>query len=100
MGKYIDINDTSDRSERARSYNMELSNKRALAMYNFIFDEAEMGDYEHRRRLKADMGIAALGFQNAEPVSEELVGKKADCIEYDCKQEQATILEFRLYTEE
>jgi hypothetical protein len=100
MGKYIDINDTSSQSERARSYNMELSNKRALAMYEFIFDEAEMGEYEYRSRLKADMGIAALGFQSAEPVREDLVGKTADCIEYDCKQEQATILQFRLYTEE
>ena len=100
MGKYIDINDTSPRSERARSYNMELSNKRALAMYDFIFNEEEMGDYEHRRKLKADMGISALGFQNAEPVREDLIGKTADCIEYDCKLEQATILQFRLYTEE
>ena len=33
MGKYIDINDTSPRSERARQYNMALSNRRAVAMY-------------------------------------------------------------------
>jgi len=50
--------------------------------------------------LKADMSIAALGFQNATPVKAELVGKPAKCIEYDCKQEQATILQFRLFSEE
>jgi len=100
MGKYIDINDTSPRSERARQYNMALSNKRAVAMYNFIFDEAEMGNYRYRNRLKKDMGIAALGFQEAQPVRQDLVGKNADCIEYNCKKEQATILQFQLYTEE
>jgi len=99
-GKYIDINDTSPRSETARQYNMDLSNRRAVAMYNFIFDESEMGNYKYRTRLKKDMGIAALGFQHAQPVRQDLVGKTADCIEYNCKKEQATILQFQLYTEE
>ena len=99
MGRYIDINDTSPRSERARQYNMALSNRRAVAMYNFIFDEIEMGNYRYRTKLKKDMGIAALGFQNAQPVRDDLVGKTADCIEYNCKKEQATILQFQLYTE-
>ncbi len=98
-GVYIDINGTSTETEIAREYNMILSNNRALSMYNFIFDEEEMGDYDFRARLKADLGIAALGFQNATPVSSELVGKRATCIEYDCKQEQASILEFRLYSQ-
>ena len=100
MGKYIDINDTSPRSERERQYNMTLSNKRAVAMYNFIFDEIEMGNYRYRTKLKKDMGIAALGFQNAQPVRQDLVGKEADCLEYNCKKEQATILQFQLYTTE
>jgi len=100
MGKYIDINDTSPRSERARQYNMDLSNRRAVAMYTFIFDEIEMGNYKYRTRLKRDMGIAALGFQSAQPVRQDLVGKTAYCIEYNCKKEQATILQFQLYTEE
>ncbi len=99
-GKYIDINDTSPRSETARQYNMDLSNRRAVAMYNFIFDESEMGNYKYRTRLKKDMGIAALGFQHAQPVRQDLVGKTADCLEYNCKKEQATILQFQLYTEE
>ncbi len=99
-GVYIDIYDKSPGTEKARDYNMALSNRRAIAMYDFIFDEDEMGDYEFRSRLKADMGIAALGFQNATPVKDELVGKPAKCIEYDCQQEQATVLQFRLFTEE
>ncbi len=100
MGKYVDVDDTSPRSERARQYNMGLSNRRAVAMYNFIFDESEMGNYRYRTRLKKDMGIAALGYQHAEPVRDDLVGKDADCVEYNCKKEQATILQFQLYTEE
>jgi len=99
-GVYIDISDKSPETEKARKYNMALSNRRANALYDFIFDEDEMGDYEFRSRLEADMSIAALGFQNATPVKDELVGKPAKCIEYDCKQEQATVLEFRLFTEE
>jgi flagellar motor protein MotB len=100
MGRYIDINDTSPRSERARQYNMDLSNRRAVAMYNFIFDEVEMGNYRYRTQLKKDMGISALGYQNAQPVGADLVGKDADCILYNCTKEQATILQFQLYTEE
>ena len=69
-------------------------------MYNFIFDEDEMSDYQYRTRLNKDMGIAALGFQNAQPVKNELVGQPANCIEYDCKKEQATVLQFQLFTEE
>ena len=98
-GKYFDINDTSPEGEEAREYNLKLSNDRALAMYNFIFDEAEMGDYRYRAQLKADLGIEALGYRTATPVPIHLVGKKAVCLEYDCKKEQASILEFKLYSE-
>ena len=98
-GKYIDLNSKSYETEKARRYNMKLSNKRAMAMYNFIFDEKEMKNFKYRDRLKADMGIAALGFQNAAPVKKHLVGKPADCKEYDCKHEQATVLQFHLYSE-
>jgi len=98
-GKYFDIGDTSPEGEEAREYNLKLSNDRALAMYGFIFDSDEMGDYEHRAQLKADLGIEALGYRTATPVPIELVGQKATCIEYDCKKEQASILEFKLYSE-
>ena len=79
---------------------MSLSENRALAMYNFIFDENAMGDYEYRARMKADMSTSAVGYQNAKPVPAELVGKIAKCEEYDCRQEQATILQFTVYSEE
>ena len=98
QGVYIDILNTSPETETARQYNMTLSNRRAEALYAFIFDEDEMGDYEFRTRMEADMGIAALGFQNATPVKPELVGKPARCIEYDCQQEQATVLQFQLFS--
>jgi hypothetical protein len=51
-------------------------------------------------KVKRDMGIAALGFQNAQPVRQDLIGKEAFCIEYNCMKEQATVLQFQLYTEE
>jgi len=99
-GRYFDINDTSPEGEEAREYNLKLSNDRALAMYNFIFDANEMGDYEYRAQLKADLGIEALGYRTATPVPSELVGEIAACVKYDCKKEQASILEFRLYSEQ
>ena len=46
QGVYIDIYDRSPETETARQYNMTLSNRRAEALYAFIFDEDEMGDYE------------------------------------------------------
>ena len=99
QGLYIDKEGKTPRAERARVYNMALANKRAIAMYEFIFDEEEMGDYQFRSRLKTDMGVAALGFQNAEPVRADLIGKPADCVEYDCQREQATVLQFRMFSE-
>ena len=96
-GRYVDINDTSAATSRARRFNMELSNKRSVAMYNFIFDEAEMGNYKYRDRMKRDMSISAVGYQKAKPVPARLVGKLANCEEYDCKQEQATILQFSVF---
>jgi len=99
-GRYFDINDTSPEGEEAREYNLKLSNDRALAMYSFIFNGDEMGDYQYRADLKADLGIEALGYRSATPVPTKLVGQKATCIEYDCKKEQASILEFRLYSEQ
>jgi hypothetical protein len=98
QGVYIDIFDTSPETQEAREYNMALSNRRADALYAFIFDEDEMGDYAFRTRMEADMSIAALGFQNATPVGDELVGKPARCIVYDCQQEQATVLQFQLFS--
>ena len=99
-GVYIDINDKSPETEIARKYNMELSNRRAKAMYDFIFDKDEMGDYEFRSRLKADMSIEALGFQRATPVPDNLIGKPATCKEYDCEQERVTVLQFNVFKEE
>jgi hypothetical protein len=96
-GRYVDINDTSPATARARRYNMELSNNRSVAMYDFIFDEAEMGNYKYRDRMKRDMSISAVGYQKAKPVPARLVGKLANCQEYDCKQEQATILQFNVF---
>ena len=93
---YGNRDDTSPETQQAREYNMGLSNRRAEALYSFIFDADEMGDYQFRSRLEADMSIAALGFQNATPVGAELVGKPARCIEYDCQQEQATVLQFQV----
>ncbi len=61
-------------------------------------DASEMGNYEFRSRLEADMSIAAVGFQNATPVRDDLVGKPARCIEYDCQQEQATVLQFSVFS--
>ncbi len=98
LGVYIDINDTSPETQQAREYNMGLSNRRAEALYAFIFDEDEMGDYAFRTRMEADMSIAALGFQNATPVERALVGKPARCIQYDCQQEQATVLQFSVFS--
>ena len=45
QGVYIDIFDTSRETQQAREYNMALSNRRAEALYSFIFDADEMGDY-------------------------------------------------------
>ena len=98
QGVYIDIFDQSPETDTARQYNMTLSNRRAESLYSFIFNADEMGDYEFRTRMEQDMSIAALGFQNATPVKDELVGKPARCIEYDCQQEQATILQFQLFS--
>ena len=98
QGVYIDIFDQSPETETARQYNMTLSNRRAESLYSFIFNAEEMGDYQFRTRMEQDMSIAALGFQNATPVKDELVGKPARCIEYDCQQEQATILQFQLFS--
>ena len=58
-----------------------------------------MGDYEFRSRLKADISIEAQGFKHATPVKDELVGKPAKCIEYDCQQQRATVLQFQLFSE-
>jgi len=99
-GVYIDINDKSPATEKARKYNMALSTRRAKALYDFIFDEKQMGDFEFRSEMKADMSIEAVGFKHAEPVPAELVGKPAECIKYDCKQWRATVLQFQVYSEE
>ena len=99
-GVYIDINDKSPETERARKYNMALSTRRARALYDFIFDKDEMGDFEYRSQLKADMSIEALGFKHATPVPAELVGKPAECKKYDCKQERVTVLQFQVFSEE
>jgi hypothetical protein len=98
-GVYIDIDDKSPETERARKYNMALSNRRAKVLYDFIFDKDEMGDYEFRSRLKADMSIESVGFKHATRVPDHLVGKPAKCIEYDCQQERVTVLQFRVFSE-
>ncbi|HFD32544.1 MAG TPA: hypothetical protein ENJ28_07585 [Gammaproteobacteria bacterium] len=98
-GKYIDINDTSEEAEKARKFNIKLSNERALAMFSFIFNDPSMKDFPYRDELKKDMGISAQGFLNAQPVPKELIGKKARCIKYDCSQEQAAVLQFQMNLE-
>ncbi|MDX1812041.1 MAG: hypothetical protein R3240_08845, partial [Gammaproteobacteria bacterium] len=95
-GRYIDVNDTSKEAEEARAFNIKLSNERAMAMFNFIFNDPSMSEFPHREELKKDMGVSAQGFLNATPVPKALVGKKALCVEYDCSQEQAAVLQFQM----
>jgi len=70
-----------------------------MAMFNFIFTDKAMKEFPYRDELKKDMGISAQGFLNATPVPQELIGKKARCIEYDCSQEQAAVLQFQMNLE-
>jgi len=46
------------------------------------------------------MSIEAVGFKHAEPVPQELAGKPAKCIQYDCKQWRATVLQFQVFSDE
>ncbi|MDH5258147.1 MAG: hypothetical protein OEX07_09055, partial [Gammaproteobacteria bacterium] len=98
-GRYIDINDNSEETEKARKFNIKLSNERALAMFNFIFNDPSMKDFPYKDKLKKDMGVSAQGFLNSQPVPKELIGKKARCIKYDCSQEQAAVLQFQMNLE-
>ena len=98
-GRYIDINDGSEETEKARKFNIKLSNERALAMFNFIFNDPTMSKFPYREKLKKDMGISAKGFLNSKPVPKELIGKKARCVKYDCSQEQAAVLQFQMKLE-
>ena len=75
-GKYFDINDTSFEGEEAREYNLKLSNDRALAMYNFIFNADGNGRLPVSRAVESRPGYRSAGLSECNPGSEPSGGRK------------------------
>jgi len=95
MGKYVTPEDESPIARYAQHYNLELSFKRAQAVFHFIkFDMVFPHKDEFMRKLT---DISGHGYLKAKVVPRQYVGKYAKCAEeYDCKQERYVVLTFQM----
>jgi outer membrane protein OmpA-like peptidoglycan-associated protein len=98
-GKYMSPEDESPLARYAQYYNLELSFKRAQAVFQFIkFDMFFPHKAEFMKKLT---DVSGHGYLKAKSVPKLYVGKFAKCAdEYNCEKERYVVLTFQMSLEE
>ena len=93
-GRYVGIQDESLWARYAQDYNLNLSFKRAQAVFHFVkFDMVFAHKAEFMKKLT---DVSGHGYLKAKAVPKEYVGKLASCEdEYNCEQERYVVLTFQ-----
>ena len=97
-GKYVDPKSLSRDAQKAVSYNLDLSYKRARSIFTYIFDTDKM-KYEHQKQLLPMVKVTGRSFLTEGLKDRNLasgVSQKEFCEKYDCFKAQKVIIRFNL----
>jgi outer membrane protein OmpA-like peptidoglycan-associated protein len=96
QGRFIDPNSTAPADREALKYNMDLSYRRANAIFQYLLD-GKAPDFEHQHDLLALMKVSGRSFLETMKVQSRNVANAADfCRLNDCKKAQRVIIRFSM----
>ncbi len=94
-GKYLNPDELNKVDKKAIDYNLDLSYKRAKAIFNHIFDQSKM-QYDHQRQLQPLVKVSGRSFFS-ESKNARGPGLKTDsCSKGDCSKAQKVIIKYTL----
>lgn len=95
QGRYIDPKSTKPEDLQAIKYNMDLSYKRAKAIFTHVLDESEM-QFEHQKELLGLMRVSGRSFLEVMNVNRNVASAAEFCKLNDCKKAQRVIIKFSM----
>lgn len=97
-GKYVDPHDLSEKNQQALHYNMNLSYRRAHAIFKHILNKHNL-NYPHQKDLALYLKVTGRSYLENQPVKELISGEtQVDefCSQYDCEKLQSAAIRFNL----
>lgn len=96
QGRFVDPNSSRAEDKAAIKYNMDLSYRRANAIFSYILDEGNV-KFDHQRELLALMKVSGRSFLEVMKVQNRNVASAAEfCRVNDCKKAQRVIIRFNM----
>lgn len=97
-GKYVDPRSLEKESRAALNYNMDLSYKRARAIFRYITDRGNM-NYGKQKALMERLTVAGRSYLQSVPMekmAENNIKMDDFCKSYDCEQFHRAVIRFNL----
>lgn len=98
QGKYIDPLSLNPSDKKAAQYNLDLSYKRARAIFDYMFDTQKI-NYNHQKDLLSLVKVSGRSFFNEGRAPAGItpgMTQKEFCAKIDCKQAQKVIIKFNM----
>lgn len=94
QGRFVDPHSNKPEDKQALKYNMDLSYRRANAIFSYMLDEQNL-KFEHQHDLLARMKVSGRSFLEVMKVQNRNVATAAEfCKLNDCKKAQRVIIRF------
>jgi hypothetical protein len=95
-GRFVDPNSLDPNDKMAMKYNMDLSYRRAKAIFNHVLDETD-SNFKHQKELLGLIKVSGRSFLEVISAPKRNVASGADfCKVNDCKKAQRVIVRFSM----
>jgi hypothetical protein len=96
-GKFIDPKSPNPEDKTAIKYNMDLSYRRANAIFGYVLDDNNM-KFQHQKELVSLMKVSGRSFLETLPAaaSRNVANAAEFCKKNDCKKAQRVIIRFNV----
>jgi outer membrane protein OmpA-like peptidoglycan-associated protein len=95
-GRFIDPKSPNPEDKQAIKYNMDLSYRRANAIFGYVLDDNNL-KFQHQKELVSLMKVSGRSFLETLPAGNRNVANAAEfCKQNDCKKAQRVIIRFNV----
>ncbi len=95
-GRFIDPKSSKPEDKQAIKYNMDLSYRRANAIFGYVLDDNNM-QFQHQKELVSLMKVSGRSFLEVMNINNRNVANAAEfCKQNDCKKAQRVIIRFNV----
>ncbi|MGZ3804660.1 MAG: microtubule-binding protein [Pseudobdellovibrionaceae bacterium] len=95
-GRFIDPKSNSPEDKQAIKYNMDLSYRRANAIFGYVLDDNNLR-FQHQKELVSLLKVSGRSFLETLPAANRSVANAKDfCKQNDCKKAQRVIIRFNV----